>query len=103
MSDNVAQKAFIQIVGTPVACAGGYKDSWRTTAEWAAQKLTERYGDAVTLEYYDLFDPSCPPLPEHAQIPVILIDGSCFSVGSKISIPAICRHLESLGVHPLSH
>jgi hypothetical protein len=60
----------IQIVGVPVACADGVKDSWRETAMWAANQLVTRYGDSIQVDYYDLFDPACPPLPPDAQLPL---------------------------------
>jgi hypothetical protein len=94
------QPARVQIIGTVVACADGVKDTWRETAAWAAQKLAERFGGAVRAEYFDLFDPHCPALPAGAQIPVVLINGELFSSGGKISVPAIRRHLEALGVKP---
>ena len=91
-------KALIQIIGVPVACSDGIKDSWREVAGWARAKLAEQFGVAVKVEYYDLFDPACPPFPADAQIPVVLIDSVCFSSGGKISVPAIRKHLEGLGL-----
>jgi hypothetical protein len=90
------QPALVQIIGTLVACTDGVKDTWRETAAWAAQKLAERFGGALRVEYFDLFDPHCPAFPTSAQIPVVLINGQLFSSGGKISIPAIRRHLETL-------
>lgn len=40
------ERATIQIIGSPVACADGVKDSWRELAGWIAGKLRERYGTA---------------------------------------------------------
>ena len=90
----------VQIVGAPVACAEGVKDTWREVADWAAGQLYARYGSAVRVVYYDLFDPECPPLPANGQLPLILVGGELLSSGSKISIPAIRRHLEGMGVTP---
>lgn len=92
------RKALVQIIGTLVACADGIKDSWREVAGWTAEKLAARFGDAVRVEYFDLFDPDCPPLPEGAQLPLVLVNGQVLSSGGKISIPAINRHLEKLGI-----
>lgn len=90
----------IQIIGTPVACADGVKDTWRELAGWIAGKLRRRYGTAVTVTYYDLFDPDCPKLPPDAQLPLVLVDGVIVTNGGKLSMPAIRRHLEELDVQP---
>ena len=86
----------VQIIGTPVACTQGVKESWREVTIWAKYKLNERFGDAVQVEYYDLFDPTCPVFPEFSQIPVVLINGNLFSSGGKISVIAIRKHIESM-------
>lgn len=88
----------VQIIGAPIACAEGIKDSWRDTAHWAAEQLRNRFGDSVRVEYYDLFDPTCPHLPPNAQLPLVLIKGEVLSSGGKISIPAIRKRLELLGL-----
>ncbi len=90
----------IQIVGAPVACAEAVKDSWREVAAWAANQLHARFGDAVRVDYFDLFDPACPTLPADAQLPLILVNGEILSSGGKISVPAIRKRLESLGLRP---
>jgi len=94
------EQALIQIVGTPVACGEGYRDSWREAAAWAAERLVARYGEAVRVEYHDLFDPACPAFPPHAQIPVVLINAECVSSGGKISVPTIRKHLDAMGIKP---
>jgi disulfide oxidoreductase YuzD len=91
----------VQIIGAQIACKDGLKDSWRETAEWAARQLKARYGDAVRVEYFDLFDPGCPALPEGAQLPLVLVNNRVVSSGGKISIPIIRKSLEELGVTPI--
>ena len=86
----------VTIVGAPVACKEGVKDSWREVADWAEGQLTARFGDAVRVEYFDLFDPDCPPLPGGAQLPLVLVNAQILSSGGKISIPAIRRHIEEI-------
>ena len=88
--------ALVQIVGVPVACREGVKDSWRDAAQWVASQLAHRFGDAVRVEYFDLFDPACPPFPPESQLPVVLVNGDVVSSGGKISVPLIRRRLESL-------
>jgi len=95
---NMTQKPIvIQIIGAPVACEEGVKDTWRQTAKWTAGQLATRFGAAVAVHYFDLFDPDCPPLPADAQLPLVLINGELFSSGGIISAPRIRRHLEGLG------
>ena len=54
----------IQIIGAPIACKEGVKDTWREVAGWAEGQLKARFGDAVQVKYYDLFDAR---LPAHAR------------------------------------
>jgi hypothetical protein len=86
----------VQIIGAPVACKDGLKESWREAAHWVSSQLSQRFGAAVQLQYFDLFDPACPALPADAQLPVVLVDGSLLSSGGKISLPAIRRKIETL-------
>ena len=86
----------VQIIGAPVACAGGMKDSWREVASWAEGQLNSRFGEAVQLKYYDLFAADCPPVPADMQLPLVLVAGEVLSSGGKIAIPAIRRKVESL-------
>jgi hypothetical protein len=97
----MSEPTIIHIIGVPVACAEGMKETWRDLAGWIAGKLRARYGTAVAITYYDLFDPNCPPLPPDSQLPLVLINGELFSSGGKLSMPAIRRYLDSLGVQPM--
>lgn len=89
----------VQIVGAPIACAEGIKDSWREVAAWADDQLQVRYGNAVRVQYYDLFDVDAPDLPPQAQLPVVIVDGVVVSSGGKISLPAIRRQLDAREPH----
>lgn len=86
----------VQIVGAPMACGDGLKEVWRDIAILAQTQLHRRFDGSVRVDYFDLFDPGCPPLPSEAQLPVVLINGQLFSQGDKISIPAIHKQLEVL-------
>jgi hypothetical protein len=88
----------VQIVGAPVACITGTKDTWRQVAAWVGDQLRGRFGTAVEVQYFDLFDPTCPALPPGAQLPLVLINGEVLSSGGKIAIPAIRRRVEALGI-----
>ena len=88
----------VQIIGAPMVCADGVKDTWRDIAKHAADQLTARFGDKVRVQYFDLFDADCPALPAHAQLPLVLIEGEVQSSGGKISTPAIRKRIEALSV-----
>ena len=94
----------VHIVGALTAgCGEGVTDTWRELSEWVAQQLTGRFGSAVRVTYFDLLDPGCPPLPPEAQLPLVLVDGEVLSSGGKISVPAIRKRVEALGVTPDGH
>ncbi len=93
----------VQIIGAPVACAEGVKETWRDIAQHAADQLKLRFGEAVCVQYFDLFDPACPVLPTDAQLPLVLIDGEVLSSGGKISVPAIRKRIEALGAESYAH
>ena len=95
---RVSSPALVQIIGTRVAISGDYQDRWREVAGWTAQKLKALFGEAVRVEYFDLFDPGCPALPANAELPLVLVEGEMLSQGDRISIPAIRKRLEELGV-----
>lgn len=86
----------VQIVGARIACSDGVKDSWREVTGWAAGQLKTRFDDKVSVQYFDLFDSNCPPIPSGAQLPLVLVNGEVLSSGSKISVPLIRKHVEQL-------
>jgi len=86
----------VYVVGAPVACARDAKDTWRAATTWVASQLVAHFGEAVQVEYVDLFDPACPPLPPNAQLPMIYINGRLFSSGGKVNGPAIRAQIEEL-------
>jgi disulfide oxidoreductase YuzD len=86
----------VQIVGAPIACEGGMKDSWRDTAKWAEGQLKSRFGDTVQVNYFDLFDVDCPPMPANAQLPLVYVEDEVVISGGKISIPIIRRKVEEM-------
>lgn len=86
----------IQMVGTQVACVDGVKDTWREIGDWAKDQLTAQFGSIIAFEYYDLFEPDCPELPQVAQLPLILVEGELVINGSKVSIPVIRKKIEAM-------
>ena len=93
----MTKSILVKIIGAPVACKDGLKDTWREVAEWTCRQLRSRYGENVRVHYYDLFDPDCPILPPDSQLPVVFVDGVLVSSGGKISIPLIRMKIEELG------
>ena len=86
----------VQIVGAPVACPEGTKDSWREVSNWVAGQLMVRFGERVQVKYYSLLDVDCPPMPAEAQLPLVLIEGEVVSSGGKISVSLLRKKLETL-------
>lgn len=94
--------AAVSIIGAPVACADGVKDTWRELAHWAAGQIHARFGEQVEVSYFDLFDPACPPLPPGVQLPVVLVNSQVVISGGKLAVPIIRQRLEALGVQPVA-
>jgi hypothetical protein len=94
----------VHIVGAlTAACGEGITDTWRDLSEWAAQQLATRFGSAVRVTYFDLLDPNCPPLPPGARLPLVLVNGEALNTDGKISIPAIRKRVEALGIPSNGH
>ncbi len=92
----------VRIIGAPIACQEGVKDSWRDVATWTAGQLKARFGESVVVHYFDLFDAGCPALPDGAQLPLVMVEDEVLSSGGKISVPAIRRKIESITVKETS-
>jgi len=86
----------VHIIGAPIVCKDGVKDTWREIAEWAGGQLRQRFGEGVQVQYFDLFDPACPSMAPGAQLPLVLVNAEVLSSGGKISVPAIRRKIEEL-------
>ena len=91
----MSNTVLVQIIGAPIACKDGVKDSWRDVAHWAEDQLKAHFGDQVQVRYYDLFDVDCPAMPTDAQLPVVVVNGTVTINGGKIAIPVIRRKIES--------
>lgn len=86
----------VQIVGAPIACEEGLKDSWREVSTWATRQLKTYFGETVQVKYYDLFDADCPPVPTGSQLPLVLVNNEAVISGGKISIPIIRGKINSI-------
>lgn len=85
----MSKPVLVQIVGAPIACKEGVKDSWREVSAWAAGQLSTYFGDDVQVKYYDLFDADCPPVPTGSELPLVFVNNEVVISGRKISIPII--------------
>lgn len=92
----MSKPVLVQIIGAPIACKEGVMDAWRAVSAWAAGQLRAYFGDDVQVTYYDLFDAECPPMPENAQLPLVLVEGEAVISGGKISVPVLRRKIESI-------
>jgi hypothetical protein len=86
----------VQIVGAPIACEEGMRDSWREVSAWAAGQLKTYFGETVQVEYYDLFDADCPSVPAGSQLPLVLVENEAVISGGKISIPIIRSKINAI-------
>jgi hypothetical protein len=86
-----------------MACSKGVVDAWRNVANQARGQLAMRFGDRVTVEYYDLMSPDMDRFPEvlagvnaGAQVPLVYVGSELLSSGGKVWIPVIAKHVGSL-------
>lgn len=85
----MSKPVLVQIVGAPIACKEGVKDSWREVSAWAGRQLKTYFGETVQVKYYDLFDADCPPVPTGSELPLVFVNNEVVISGGKISIPVI--------------
>jgi disulfide oxidoreductase YuzD len=93
---RMSEPILVQIIGAPIACNEGVKDTWREVAGWASRNLHQRFGEEVRVQYFDLMDPACPRMPSDAQLPLVLVNGDVLSNGGKISVPVIRRKIDTM-------
>ena len=94
----------VRIFGTLTACSTGITDGWRDTATMIGRQLTERFGDQVVMEYFDLFGPEMDRFPDvlaavsrdGLMLPLVYVNDELFSSGGKINGPAIRRRIDAL-------
>ena len=96
----MSESVVVRIFGVPMACSKGVVDAWRNVAGQASGQLARRFGDRVTVEYYDLMSPEMERFPEAlakvsegAQVPLVFVGDNLLSSGGKVSVPAIAKHI----------
>ena len=92
----MSKPVLVQIVGAPIACKDGVKDSWREVSAWAAEQLRTYFGDDVQVKYYDLFEADCPPVPTGSELPLVFVNSGVVISGGIISIPVMRRKITAI-------
>jgi hypothetical protein len=99
-ADERVSEYIVHIIGAPVACAEGVKETWRDLAGWIGGEIA---GAVWHGRFHHLLRPLRPQLPAPAarcQLPLVLVNGDVLTSGGKLSMPVIRRHLDALGVQP---
>ncbi|MGC9336243.1 MAG: hypothetical protein ACP5JJ_19040, partial [Anaerolineae bacterium] len=72
----------VHIFGAPTAeCDAGVTDPWQKMAAWVGRQLATRFGERVSVEYFDLFSPEMDRFPEvmtlvstgRGEVPLVLV------------------------------
>jgi disulfide oxidoreductase YuzD len=80
-------------------CSG--KMTWEMAAAFLRERLNQRFGSQVAINYVELFSPESFAFPavlegiqqEKNRLPIVLVDGSVVSDGTKINEGLIARHV----------
>lgn len=89
----------VVVAAAPMAACAPEK-TWRAAADLLERRLHERFGQAVTAEFVELFTPDVDRHPEIEALvadgavpPIVLIDSRLHSAGGKLRISAIEREV----------
>ena len=101
----------VLIVGVPSAATCPPEKTWRAAGDLVAQRLHARFGDAVAVEYVDLFSPAMGGHPDvEMRIaadglvpPVVVVDRALLSAGGKLNVSAIERAVAAAVDGVLTH
>lgn len=108
MSDN-GKPITVRIFALPMEACDPSK-TWQNAVRMIARRLRERYGDAVETEFVEIFSPESFQYPEILSLfekgddlpPYVTVNGSLVQSGGKISEGRIRRHVERLGISPIT-
>ncbi len=92
----------VRIFAVPMgACDPG--KTWKAAADMVARRLRERYGDAVRVEFVEIFSPASfvyqdilERVGRGEQAPFVTVNDELIQTGGKLSEPAIRRKLNEL-------
>ena len=90
----------VTILAAPsTPCSG--KMTWEMAAAWLCERLSQRFGPRVTVHYVELFSPDSFAYSsvlegiqrEEFSLPVVMVDGSIISSGTKLNESLITRNI----------
>lgn len=98
----------VRVFGIPAAPGCPADQTWEAVTRWMGERLAGRFGAQVQTEYVDLFGSAMTRFPEvtalvtggAASPPIVTVDGTVVSAGGKVSVPAVRKTLEALGLRP---
>jgi hypothetical protein len=97
----------VLVVGMPSPAGCASTKTWKAAASLVQQRLAERFGPAVAVEYAELFGPDMTRHPDveadiaagEAVLPIVVIDGVRRFAGGKLNVSAIERAVAE-ALHP---
>jgi hypothetical protein len=89
----------VLIVGLPSAPTCPPEKTWRSAADFVAQRLHARFGSGVHVKYVDLFSPG---MVDHGDVeahiatealmpPIVMVAGTLLPAAGKLNVSAIER------------
>jgi len=90
----------VTVLAVSSAPCGG-KMTWEMATAFLRERLEQRFGSQVAVHYVELFSPESFAFPavlegiqqERYQLPVVLVDGSVVSNGTKLNEGMVARHV----------
>ncbi len=100
------QAVVVRVFAAPMAACGS-GGTWASVVAAMGDRIARRFGDAVTVEFVELFSQRSFDFPavlarveSGAGLPVVTIGDAVISEGGKLSEPVICRALAERGLLP---
>lgn len=99
--------AVVRVFGIPAAPGCPSDQTWEAVTRRVGALLAARFGPQVQAEYVDLFGPAMRRFPDIVALvaggtvspPVVTVNGTVVPAAGKVSVPAIRRALEALGIN----
>ncbi len=97
-----APQAVVRIFALPLAACDPGK-TWKAAADMVARRLGDRYGDAVHVQFVEIFSPPSfqyqdilDRVGRGEQAPFVTVNDELIQTGGKLSEPVIRRKLDEL-------